>query len=368
MNYFGFIVHYLSLTDLRELYKIYPYLSYLHPLLKNLSKIRMENLAKKLPPHKILTIKNITSPTGKRIGAIGIMCPLSPKHIFTLNKEVVINKLITSVKLAKKMGAKIVGLAGFTSIISNQGQDLKGKVDIALTTGNTYTASLALEGLKKAGEIFGKEIKESRVAVIGATGDIGSICAKILAKQAKEIILCARGIEQANDFINQIKKINKNLLIEKYPEKAASDADFILTATSATTTILEPQSLKRGAIVCDVAVPPNIAREVSQLRQDVFVFEGGKARFSNFQSIKNRVWNNLFSDGSIYGCLAETMILAFEGIFQDFSLGRGNITEDKIDSISNLARKYGFGLAPFRCGDTVYTEEEIVRIKNRIRG
>jgi predicted amino acid dehydrogenase len=326
----------------------------------------MENLVKNLPPHKILKIKNVVSQTGTRIGGIGIMCPYTPKHMFTLEERVVIDKIVSSVKLAQSLGAKIVGLGGFTSIVGDEGDKVAKEVDIGVTSGNTYTAALALQGINKAAELLEKNLEDSTLAVIGATGDIGSICSKILAKRVKTIILCARRIEEATDFIQEIKKNSNNVLIEKYPEKAAEMADFILSATSAATTIIEPEHLKKGAVVCDVSVPPNIAREVAQIRDDVFVFEGGKARFSNYQSIRDKHWQRIFPDGSIYGCLAETMILSFEGLFEDFSVGRGNITEERIDFISHLAERHGFELAPFHCGDLTYTEEDIKKIKSKI--
>ena len=39
--------------------------------------------------------------------------------------------------------------------------------------------------------------------------------------------------------------------------------------------MIEPEDLKAGAIVCDVARPRNVSREVASKRKDVLVIEGG---------------------------------------------------------------------------------------------
>ncbi|MBI4706904.1 MAG: shikimate dehydrogenase [Candidatus Omnitrophica bacterium] len=314
-----------------------------------------------------MDIRNVVSKTGLKIDGIAVMCPYVPKQMVTLGEKVVLKKIISSVRLAKKLGAGIVGLGGFTSIVGNEGEIVAKEVDVAVTSGNTYTAALALQGIEKAAQILERPLESSVVAVIGATGDIGGICAKILSRKAKTLILCARKIEEAVDFISVLKKSSRtNIIIEKYADKVASQADFIISATSAATTIISPQNLRPGAVVCDVSLPPDIAKEVIKMRNDVFVFDGGKASFLNSGLIESNKWKGIFPNGIIYGCLAETMILALEQKFVNFSIGRGNITEDKIKFISELAERHGFSLAPFHCGRYIYTQEDIQRIKNLI--
>ena len=58
-----------------------------------------------------------------------------------------------------------------------------------MTTGNTYTAALAIEGVKKAAGLLGRELKDLRVTIIGGTGDIGSACARALADQVRQITI-----------------------------------------------------------------------------------------------------------------------------------------------------------------------------------
>jgi uncharacterized NAD-dependent epimerase/dehydratase family protein len=65
-----------------------------------------------------------------------------------------------------------------------------------------------------------------------------------------------------------------------------------------------------------------------------------------------------------YACMAETMILALEGRYESFSLGR-EMTVEQIDEISSLAKKHGFKLAGFRSFERALSMEDIGGIKER---
>ena len=52
----------------------------------------------------------------------------------------------------------------------------------------------------------------------------------------------------------------------------------MIAVTSAVDFLIEPEDLKAGAIVCDVARPRNVSREVASKRKDVLVIEGGVTR------------------------------------------------------------------------------------------
>jgi fatty aldehyde-generating acyl-ACP reductase len=65
----------------------------------------------------------------------------------------------------------------------------------------------------------------------------------------------------------------------------------------------------------------------------------------------------------MYGCFAESIILAFEKRFENFSFGRGNITPEKIEEIRRLGEKHGFELADFFWGDRLLDEGSFGKVK-----
>ena len=59
--------------------------------------------------------------------------------------------------------------------------------------------------------------------------------------------------------------------------------------------------------------------------------------------------------GVSLACMAETIILALEGRYENYSLGRG-IQLRQVEEISRLADKHGFRLAGFRSFDRFVTD------------
>jgi fatty aldehyde-generating acyl-ACP reductase len=55
-----------------------------------------------------------------------------------------------------------------------------------------------------------------------------------------------------------------------------------------------------------------------------------------------------------HGCMIEAALLAFEGRYEGFSNGRGNITADKIDEMWSLACRHGIQVAPLFNRDGVW--------------
>ena len=315
-------------------------------------------------PFILEKIEGLVSKSNSEIDLVCIVCPLLPEQMVTIDHGEAVQKVIESVRLAIKEGASLAVLAGFTSVIGNEGLDVANSVGINVTTGNTYTSALTLDGINKAAESLGVDISRCKCAVIGATGDIGSVCVRYLAQNAAILSLAARSESKLNLFANKIMSSAKaKVEVHKKTSEAIQDADIIISATSALTTIIDPFFLKPGAIVCDVSLPANIAREISRHRADLFIFEGGLCRMPYHENIKKSKLGVWWAKNAIYGCLGEGLILAHSNYFQNYSLGRGNISDDKIVEISTLAQLHGFELADFFCGSKYYSSSDVEFIK-----
>ncbi|MBL7198450.1 MAG: shikimate dehydrogenase [Candidatus Omnitrophica bacterium] len=359
MNKFAFLAH---PTGLNNLYFI---LGKWANLLEKFPKSLLKRILKNISPYKLAYIKEIRSVIGKKIDGIVILYPLLPEQMVELDRELILKKIVSAGRLAQRSGAMIIGLGGFTSIFSNQGIDVAGELEIAVTTGNTYTASLVIEGILKAAELIQYTLENATVAIIGATGDIGASCAKMLTGKVKRLLLVAREQNKLLELSLSLRQNSSTQIdIVRYPNDAALQAEIIITSTSSITTLLEAGDLKNGAIVCDVSLPPNIAREVVKQRDDIFVFEGGYAKLPYFNELNDINLKKYFPFGAIFGCLAETIVLALEEKFENFSLGKGKITLESMKEIRDIGKKHGFELAPFFCGDKIYSVRDIEKIKN----
>ena len=66
--------------------------------------------------------------------------------------------------------------------------------------------------------------------------------------------------------------------------------------------------------------------------------------------------------GIAYACLAETIVLALAGRFENFTLGR-NIEWEKVREIYKLGLKHGMKLASVSGVNGVFTDEDFERVR-----
>ena len=316
------------------------------------------------PPIEVSHITGIRSPRGAEAEGWFVGCLLTSRQMLELPEAFVLDKIIQAAKKAQELGAHIVGLGAFTAVVGDAGITVAEQMDIAVTTGNSYTVATALQGIRYAAEIMEVSLKEASVAVIGATGSIGSACARILARDVGNMMLAARSQENLERLAAELRTENSvELLVTTDLAEACREADIVVAVTSATGAILEPEWLKSGAIVCDVARPRNVSHHVAEMRQDVLVFEGGVVQ------VPGDVEFGLdfgFPAKTAYACMAETMILALEGRYENFTLGR-NLSVEQVDEIAHLAAVNGFRVDGLRSFERAITKEQIARIKENVR-
>lgn len=350
MEKFAFIVHPITARDFSRKF----------PFAKNWSDGFVEKVIKYIPPFKVSNITGIHSPVSQAEGWF-VGCPLTSNQMVNMPEDIVIKKIIKAGKVAEKLGAKIVGLGAFTSVVGDAGVTIAKNLHIPVTTGNSYTVSTALEGTMEAAKIMEIDLNRANVLVLGATGSIGAACAQVLSRKVRYLTLAARNEAKLEKLATQILKSSGLAVRVTANTKAAlKSADIVIAVTSAVDSIIEPEDLKPGAIVCDVARPRNVSRRVSEMRDDVLVIEGGVVEVPGDV---NFGINFGFPNRTAYACMAETMILALEQRYENFTLGR-ELTVKQVETIDQLARKHGFKLAGFRSFERAVTSEEILQIKS----
>lgn len=348
MEKFAFILHPLSVRDMERV----------SPLLKYIPDRLLESALKRKHPFKVSHITGVKSAYSEAEGWF-IGCPLTAKQMLELPEEFVLDRIIESGRIAQELGANIVGLGAFTSIVGDAGVSIAKALDIAVTSGNSYTVATAVHGTKEAAKLMGKNLRECRAAVIGASGSIGAAAARLLAREVRHINLVARHREPLEILAHGLTQDGTcEVSISGSIREALKDADIVIAVTSAIDFLVRPEDLKPGAVVCDVARPRNVAMEVSLRRNDVLVIEGGVIKVPGNVDFG---FNFGFPPRTSYACMAETMILALEGRYEDFSLGR-DLELRKIEEITALAGKHGFNLAGFRNFERAVTSEHIKEV------
>src|SRR5207244_3139680 len=136
-----------------------------------------------------------------------------------------------------------------------------------------------VEGAVIAARRMGIALPEANVAVVGATGSIGATCAEILARDARSMGLVGRSRDRLGAVAHRIAQ-GARARIAVYTDIAEGlrDADIVIAVSSAVDAIVQPQHIKRGAVLCDVARPRDVSKAVVRERDDVLVIEGGVVR------------------------------------------------------------------------------------------
>ncbi|NPV28689.1 MAG: shikimate dehydrogenase [Firmicutes bacterium] len=346
---FAFIIHPIDLEDITKRLKFF----------RLLPGRMVEGIVRRFPVYKASEIRGVKSPWAETEGWF-IICPLTSRQMLELPASYVTRRIIEAGRLAERLGAGIVGLGAMTSVVGDAGVTIAKNLKIAVTTGNSYTVATALEGTRKAAEFMGINLARAEVAVIGATGSIGSVCAKIMAREAGRLTLVARQRSRLERLARQILyETGVAARLATNVREALRGADVVITVTSAVDAVIEPGDLKPGAVVCDVARPRDVSRRVAEVRPDVLVIEGGVVEVPGDVEFN---FNFGFPSKTAYACMAETMILALEGRCENFSLGR-DLTVAQVEEISRLAAKHGFKLAGFRSFERALSQAELERIR-----
>jgi predicted amino acid dehydrogenase len=270
-------------------------------------------------------------------------------------------RLNWAARMAERRGARIMGLGAFTSVVGDAGITVAHEADIAITSGNSLTVAATLEAAKQAVIKMGAtDLTQGKAMVIGATGSIGSVCARLLAQAIFDVILVSIEPERLIDLKRRIQEETPGarVTIATRTEDLVSECDLIVTATSAFgQRIIDITKCKPGAVICDVARPPDINPTEAALRPDVLVIESGEVLIPGEIDFGYDIG---LPPKTSYACLAETALLAMEGRFEDYTLGR-NISIERVKEIYHLFKKHNFQLAGLRSFGEYITDEDVAQ-------
>jgi len=249
--------------------------------------------------------------------------------------------------------AKIVSLGGFSSILIEGNFDqLPQKRNTVFTTGNSLTVAFIIQGIRKMCVLEGRNLESATLLIVGATGDVGSGCARCLAPQVRRVQLFARNVERLRGLRAELETGGARVETATDLRQFRADADIVICAASLASPSLLLGRVARDAILCDAGYPKNL-RPGAAL-PDARVFFGGLGQICGgmrFRPDLDGVLNRHPFPNVAHGCLLEGMALALERKFEPFSQGRGFITPERVTEIEEIAARHGIVLAPLYNAD-----------------
>ena len=329
------------------------------PIARFLTERQINFFSRFFPPLYISEVEGIRSEaTGKMLHGWLLACPFTPPTMLSLPVETVYRKIVACGEMGEALGARIVGLGAYTSVVGDAGVTIANRLDVPVTTGDSYTVMMAVKAVREAARVMDIDMAGAKAAVVGATGAIGQTCAELLAGETAELVLVGKRLDALEALRERC--LGQSAVIEISTDMAAIyDADLILTVTSAIHSVIEPRHLKPGVVVCDVARPRDVSARVAAERDDVLVIEGGMIEVPGPVDFH---FDFGFPPRMAYACMAETMALALEGRYEDYTVGK-DITVAQVLEIDAIATRHGFRLGGFRSFGQEVSAEHIDRVR-----
>jgi acetylornithine/succinyldiaminopimelate/putrescine aminotransferase/predicted amino acid dehydrogenase len=355
---------------------------------------------KRWEPSPVFHAKRIRSKAGGYVEGWLIASPLTSRQMLRLSRVDRARLVDGFVGCARDLGAEIMGLGAFTSVVTRAGRDIDTSL-IHVTTGNSLTAMSVAESVTQALCWMNRDDSDLTVGVVGAAGSVGRLAAIQLSENYASIVLVGnpdnpRSLERlhsltgeiyahalmrlqqgmhtglAGFFHGQLKSIfvvlnacNQELfgggepdylrvkrIAEEHlgvespvrtslvPGEVLRECHGVVSATSHGSAFIRPSWLRSGAVVADAARPADLQANVRRERPDVLAYEGGLVRLPEPYSFGRA--NVLGFHPSInLGCLSETIVLAMSGVERSYSMG-DRIPHEEAFRINKLAQIHGF--------------------------
>jgi acetylornithine/succinyldiaminopimelate/putrescine aminotransferase/predicted amino acid dehydrogenase len=376
-----------------------------------------------LEPGVAYHIPDINSKVGGYVEGWLVANLLTSRQILELSRSERAKLIQNYVDMARSLGANVIGLGAFTSIITDSGTTL-ANCGLVVTTGSSLTAIASVESLKIVAKARGADLESLNVGIVGATGSIGRIVSHALASTCSRLVLFGNpanllasqnlkivvgelyqdiilsskekdltGIgKRLHELIPNIHRLvssnlleddSDNTLIQLYEfieerlstldsnqrpiqittdlERYLPEMGAVISATSQGYSFINPALLASNAIICDTAKPNDVLTSVKVARPDTFVYEGGLVTFPEHVSLG--LSNFGLPTGVTLGCFAEMIVLAMAGVRRNYSIGK-RVPLSEAMEVYNMAKQHGFGVyIPETISNTSITSAKPLVIK-----
>ena len=299
-----------------------------------------------IPPRKIFDVFVGSTKNKSKSKGIYIETFISPDELKVKHFKKCLSKIREASKIAARYDSGIAALGGFTSIM------LEGELDlldsgVTYTTGNTLTAAFIVKSVEKACALRNVTLQNSSLMVVGSTGDIGSAITQYFSERCNRLFLFARNEKKLKEQLLSLKQKKAATSIVKWPVEEVSQVNIIISVASSTDVFrgIRPEVPQ---IICDAGYPKNL--ENFHWHEESLYYYGGMGIATGGVEFSNEKYSSFYDfpmKNIVHGCLLEAIVLGFDKRHEAFSHGKGNITEDKMKEIINIAQRHGVDVAPF---------------------
>ena len=346
---YAFLIHPRDLSDVERKY----------PFLKSLSPEMTERIIQGLWPIVGSRITGLRAPNpGKDLTGYIVICPLSAKQMHQ-DQKLAQRRILQTVRLAEKLGCKIIGLGALSASMTQGGEYLLDKVRIGVTSGHAYTVAVICEMVEQIANQLEVDLGDLTVAVVGAAGYIGVPCARVLSKKKIGHLLLVDRVTKVGRLEKLYKEIaNTGRITLSTNLMSLRLADVVVVVTNSLDILIKAEHLKTGAVVLDDSQPRNTSMELMDQRPDVLILDvvanapGVNAHFSfDFPYIDD-----------VFTCLGETLILAARGWKNNYCVGEFDY--GLVNQVLRWGGKLNFKIAQVRSFNQLVSPAKLNYIKS----
>jgi predicted amino acid dehydrogenase len=224
--------------------------------------------------------------------------------------------------LVRLAGVKIdvLGLGAATAIALTHGKEiheasqrLNNPIGI-VTNGNTITAGLSVEIASKA--ILQREVIVKSVGVVGGFGSVGSRVVTLATErfQPEQVVIKTR--EDGRNHHRELVAFQQqfpetDFILERDLKRAVACPLSFLASSSVEPLDIDPAWLPRQAVVIDIGKPLNTAPGLARQMPDAAIIDGSLATLPKGSSWQTLCQRMALPNNTVFGCLAETITLAW---------------------------------------------------------
>lgn len=262
-------------------------------------------------------------------------------------RRLALKKIIEGVEKAKDLGASIVGLGALTAPATHGGKDIVDKIPgIKITNGNALTAYITIKSIQEIAKRKNIDISNEEIAIVGATGSVGSAVSMHLAKNGNKVLLIGRSDIKLNALAEKIFDIAPlaNISLSKdVSDIKRAKVVIILTSCTGEEPLIHSDWYAENALVYDDTQPRETTKELSKLRPDILIVDGGVV---NTEGIDYGIDIGFGSGRSLaYACLTETVNMALDNRIKNRV---GNVEYDwVIEEGDAFEKRESLSIAPY---------------------
>jgi len=299
-------------------------------------------LGRSIRPMKIDEIRSVTTSEGRRARVYLLGVPLLPDQI-KADPTLALRRAVQAARLARDLGAVVLGLGAYWSVVGRKGVEVQEHSEIAITNGGAFTAGTVRAAVPRIlARLKEKGISplEATAAVVGANGVVGFGICRMIAGEVGRLIMVGTDLGRLER--------SRQRLASRFPATAIEvttdlhrlrDADVIFTATNTPEPVVYPEHVRQGTLIYDLGRPADVHPSVAQV-PGVEVVPGGVVRPPGDPAGRIDLG---YGPGLFPACLAETVIIALDGAYDRRSLGERTRTED-IAYFVRRAEEMGFAV------------------------